>query len=69
LLGIIPTPEVVSNREFGGAERRDLYITATTSQYQVSCLTRGAVIRPAIRTRTGSARQQAEAQSRTAFAE
>jgi gluconolactonase len=48
LLGIIPVPEVVSNCEFGGVERRDLYITATTSLYRVSCLTRGAVIRPPI---------------------
>ncbi len=34
-LGVLRTPEVVANHAWGGAERQDLYLSATTSLYRV----------------------------------
>jgi gluconolactonase len=41
-LGRIPIPEVISNLCFGGADGRDLFITATTSLYHLPTLARDA---------------------------
>ena len=35
LLGKIPVPEKAANCEFGGPDRRTLFITATTSLYSI----------------------------------
>jgi gluconolactonase len=45
LLDTIAVPETVSNLCFGGADGRDLYITATTSLYRISTTTRDAAAR------------------------
>lgn len=38
----IPVPELVSNLCFGGADREDLFMTATTSLYRIRTTTREA---------------------------
>lgn len=40
-LGLIPVPETTANLCFGGADRRTLYITASTSLYRIPMLTAG----------------------------
>lgn len=45
LLGTIPVPEVCANVEFGGPERRTLYVTANTSLYVIDVRVRGAIRR------------------------
>ena len=45
LLDTIAVPETVSNLCFGGADGRDLYITATTSLYRIRTTTRDAAAR------------------------
>lgn len=45
LLGTVRLPEVCANVEFGGPDRRRLYMTATTSLYVVELTVRGAVRR------------------------
>jgi len=45
-LGVIATPEKSTNFCFGGPERRDLFITASTSVYRVRTLARGAAMIP-----------------------
>lgn len=45
-MGHVPVPEMVTNLEFGGDDRRDVYITATTSLYQVRALRPGAARPP-----------------------
>jgi len=42
-IGRIPVPEVTSNCVFGGPDGSDLYITATTSLYQIRTRTTGAL--------------------------
>lgn len=45
LLGTIRLPEVCANVEFGGPQRRTLYMTANTSLYAVEVRVRGAIRR------------------------
>lgn len=45
LLGTIRVPEVCANVEFGGPERRTLYVTANTSLYAIDVRVRGAIRR------------------------
>ena len=42
-----PLPEFATNVVFGGADRRDLFITATTSVYQLRTINPGAPLPPA----------------------
>lgn len=42
-LGLIPVPETTANLCFGGADRRTLYMTASTSLYRIPVLTTGAL--------------------------
>jgi gluconolactonase len=42
LLGKLLVPEVVANLEFGGPQRNQLYLTATTSLYTLRVNFRGA---------------------------
>ncbi len=41
-VGHVSVPEMVTNLEFGGAERLDVYITATTSLYRIRAARPGA---------------------------
>lgn len=41
-IGVLPVPEIAANLNWGGADRRTLYITASTSVYRVRLLTPGA---------------------------
>jgi len=43
----VPVPEMVTNLEFGGTERCDVYITATTSLYRIRAARPGAPRPPA----------------------
>lgn len=52
LLGTVELPEVCANVEFGGPDRRTLYMTATTSLYSLDVLVAGA---PRVTTKPASA--------------
>ncbi len=45
-LGTIAVPELAANLAFGGADRRSLFITATTGLYRIRTLVAGAHPRP-----------------------